>query len=90
MRTSPSPPSLLRGFRVWIPLVIGLSVSIYLLYSNLNEVRFVEVAENESGTHSWVDSNNNGLIEHWLEEDFVPSENGNFRKQKHFGYPSRN
>jgi uncharacterized protein (TIRG00374 family) len=81
MEPNQAPPSLLRGFRIWIPLVIGLAVSIYLLYSNLNEVRFVEVAQNETGTHKWVDSNNNGIIEHWLEEEFVPSDKGAFRKQ---------
>jgi len=81
MEPNQAPPSLLRGFRIWIPLVIGLAVSIYLLYSNLNEVRFVEVAQNETGTHKWVDSNNNGIIEHWLEEEFVTSDKGAFRKQ---------
>jgi uncharacterized protein (TIRG00374 family) len=81
MEPNQAPPSLLRGFRIWIPLVIGLAVSIYLLYANLNEVRFVEVAQNETGTHKWVDSNENGIIEHWLEEEFVPSDKGAFRKQ---------
>jgi uncharacterized protein (TIRG00374 family) len=44
-------------------------------------VRFVEVAQNETGTHKWVDSNENGIIEHWLEEEFVTSDKGAFRKQ---------
>jgi glycosyltransferase 2 family protein len=81
METKPASLSLLRGFRIWIPLVIGLSVSIYLLYSNLNEVRFIEVTENETGTHIWIDGNQSGTIEHWLEDDFTTHENGNFRKQ---------
>jgi len=72
---------MLSGFRVWIPLFIGLAVSIYLLYSNLNEVRFIEVSHNETGTHVWHDSNNNGIIENWLQEEFVLSDAGNFRKQ---------
>lgn len=81
MEPNTAPPSLLRGFRIWIPLLIGLSVSIYLLYSNLNEVRFVEVSGNEIGTHNWSDSNNNGIIEHWLEAEFEISQNGKFRQQ---------
>ena len=81
METSPAPPKLLKGFRVWIPLFIGLAVSIYLLYSNLNETRFIEVNTGEIGTHKWHDSNNNGVIEHWLEEEFVAQENGKFRTQ---------
>jgi uncharacterized protein (TIRG00374 family) len=81
MKTKPASLSLLRGFRVWIPLLIGLSVSIYLLYSNLNEVRFIEVSENEIGTHIWIDGNQNGIIEHWLEDEFTAREHGDFRKQ---------
>ena len=81
METQATPPKMLRGFRVWIPLIIGLGVAGYLLYSNLNEVRFVEVNPNEIGTHLWKDSNNNGIVEHWLDEEFIPDAAGQFRKQ---------
>lgn len=81
METQVAPPKILRGFRVWIPLIIGLGVAGYLLYSNLNEVRFVEVNANEVGTHLWKDSNNNGIVEHWLEEEFLPDAAGQYRKQ---------
>lgn len=81
MENTAQAPKLMRGFRVWIPLLIGLAVSGYLLYSNLSEVRFVEVNADEIGTHIWQDSNNNGVVEHWLEDEFVPNEKGNFRKQ---------
>ncbi len=81
MENTTQAPKLLRGFRIWIPLVIGLAVSIYLLYSNLSEVRFVEVQSGEVGTHIWQDSNNNDIVEHWLEEEFVAHKDGNFRKQ---------
>ena len=81
METQATPPKMLRGFRVWIPLIIGLGVAGYLLYSNLNEVRFVEVKANEVGTHLWKDSNNNGIIEHWLEEEFITDAAGQYRKQ---------
>lgn len=81
METQATPPKMLRGFRVWIPLIIGLGVAGYLLYSNLNEVRFVEVKANEVGTHLWKDSNNNGIVEHWLEEEFIPDAAGQYRKQ---------
>ena len=81
METQVTPPKMLRGFRVWIPLIIGLGVAGYLLYSNLNEARFVEVNPNEIGTHLWKDSNNNGIVEHWLEEEFLPDTAGQYRKQ---------
>jgi len=82
MENSSQAPKLLSGFRIWIPLLIGLAVSVYLLYSNLSEMRFVEVKSGEIGTHIWQDSNENGLVEHWLEEEFESSSSGNFRKQK--------
>ena len=81
MSTKPKIPLKLSGLRVWIPFILGISVAAYLLYSNLSETRFVEVKSNEMGTHIWQDSNKNGEIEHWLAEEFIPSENGNFRKQ---------
>lgn len=74
-------PKLLRGFRVWIPLFIGLAVSAYLLYSSLNEVRFIEVAAGETGTHVWIDANENGEVENWLAEDFQKQNEGNYRKE---------
>jgi uncharacterized protein (TIRG00374 family) len=74
-------PLKLSGLRVWTPFFLGIGVAAYLLYTNLSELRFVEVQNNEIGTHAWQDSNDNGEIDHWLEEEFVLAENGNFRKQ---------
>lgn len=74
-------PHLLRGFRIWIPFIIGLGVSAYLLYANLSDVRFIEVESGEIGTHIWVDSNENEEVEYWLEEEFQLSDQGNYRKQ---------
>lgn len=81
MNQSESAPKMLSGFRIWIPFLIGLGVSAYLLYSNLNETRYVEIVDGEIGTHNWVDSNSNGEIEHWIEDEFTPSETGTFRKE---------
>lgn len=81
MNQSASAPKMLSGFRIWIPFLIGLGVSAYLLYSNLNETRYVEIVDGEIGTHNWVDSNSNGEIEHWIEDEFTPSETGTFRKE---------
>lgn len=74
-------PSIMRGFRVWIPFIIGIGVSVYLLYSNLNEVRFIEVGSSEIGTHIWVDANQNGEIEYWIEDEFQLYETGNYRRE---------
>jgi glycosyltransferase 2 family protein len=71
----------LRGWRIWIPVLLGLSISIWILVSNLNEVRFVEVNASETGTHAWVDSNHNGQVDYWLTEEFVPDAQGSYRQQ---------
>ncbi len=81
MNSGEHAPPLLSRVRIWIPLVIGISVSVFLLYKNLNEVRFIEVEPGETGTHSWIDANRNGEVEHWMSTEFVPTENGAFRKE---------
>ena len=81
MTDSQEAPKMLRGFRVWFPLIIGLGVSAYMLYSSLNEVRFIQVGPDEVGTHIWIDANENGEIEHWLLEEFQAQHEGNYRKE---------
>jgi glycosyltransferase 2 family protein len=81
MTDTQEAPKMLRGFRVWIPLIIGLGVSAYLLYSSLNEVRFLEVGPDEVGTHTWIDANENGEVEHWLSEEFQAHHEGEYRKE---------
>jgi uncharacterized protein (TIRG00374 family) len=76
-----NPPKFMRGFRLWIPFMIGISVSLYLLYSNLNEIRFIEVSTGEIGTHEWVDFNSNNVKEYWLQEEFKPQQGGPYRIQ---------
>jgi glycosyltransferase 2 family protein len=71
----------LTGWRIWIPVLLGLSISIWILVSNLNEVRFVEVKASETGTHAWVDSNHNGQVDYRLAEEFVPDAQGSYRQQ---------
>lgn len=71
----------LRGWRIWIPLLIGLSISIWLLVRSLNETRFIEVSGTETGTHSWKDSNGNGEVDFWIAEEFTPDASGNYRQE---------
>src|SRR5690606_37280046 len=71
----------LRGWRIWIPLLIGLSTSIWLLVRSLNETRFIEVSDTETGTHSWKDSNGNGEVDFWIAEEFTPDASGNYRQE---------
>ncbi len=60
-----------------LPLVLGLSAASYLLISSLGEERYFKVNEGE-GEYSWTDSNNNGVVDATLPEEFIPSENGDY------------
>jgi len=46
--------------RIIIPIIIGLSVAAYLLYSNLTETRF-ELADTSIANYVWVDVNKDGI-----------------------------
>ncbi len=71
--------TLLHPSRVIIPIILGLGVAAFLLYKNLNSVRFEKV-ENGKGNYVWSDSNNNGFADLNNEKEFIFSENGNYNK----------
>lgn len=81
MTKEPKVPLKLSGLRIWIPFFLSVGVAAFLLYNNLSDERFIEVESNEIGTHIWQDSNANGEVEHWLTDEFITNNNGNFRKQ---------
>lgn len=71
--------TLLHPSRVIIPILLGLGVAAFLLYANLNDVHF-EKTENGKGNYIWSDANNNGIPDLNKEEEFIFSENGNYKK----------
>ena len=73
-RKSNSVQKLLQGWKVLIPVAIGLMVSGYLLYSNLFTSHFKKVKEG-TGSYSWV---GNGKINPGDLEGFQLSENGDY------------
>ena len=68
--------------RIWIPLLIGLTVSGFLLYNNLTDVRFEEVAAGE-GAYSWHDANGNGEVDYMDGSEFSVDETGNYIKHSY-------
>jgi uncharacterized protein (TIRG00374 family) len=71
----------LRGWRLWIPLILGLSITVWLLWRSLNETRFIEVTATEYGTHIWIDANVNNEVDYWLAEEFIAHPYGNYREE---------
>ncbi len=68
------------GWKVFIAIAIGLVVSGWILYSNMNQIQFIDVDEG-TGEFEWIDGNGNGVVDTHLEEDFKLSETGNYHLQ---------
>ena len=51
-----------------------------MLFRSLNKEQFI--ADNDAGTHSWVDFNENDKVDLGVKEEFVLSKNGSYRLAK--------
>jgi uncharacterized protein (TIRG00374 family) len=76
---SSSPVSSLRSWKVYIPLVLGIGISAFVIYQALQNTFFVET-EIGQGTHSWVDINENGIIDQSQSSEFQLSANGQYKE----------
>ncbi len=65
--------------KIMIPVIIGLSVATYLLFSNLNEVRFEE-ATSGVGEYEWIDANNDNVLNLDDPDEFVEQPGGKYVK----------
>jgi len=63
--------------KIIIPVLLGLGAATFLLWYNLNEVRFEESVPG-AGNYSWVDSNGDGEVNFTEEDEFILSEGGNY------------
>lgn len=64
------------SWRIMIPVVLGLAVAFWLLWSALTEVKFIE---SEQGNYVWVDTNANGIVDFSNPGEFREDPvNGNF------------
>lgn len=70
-----------RSFRIWrtlLPMALGLVAVFFLLWSELREKGFEQVAPG-TGDHAWVDANGNGSVDLGDAAEFVPATGGNYR-----------
>lgn len=63
------------GWKIIVAVTIGLLISGWMFYSSLSAIQFIE-STNNTGTHNWIDSNDNGIIDYHDEADFKESKNG--------------
>lgn len=60
-----------------LPLVLGLGAATYLLVSSLGENRYFKV-DKGNGNFQWKDSNENGVVDASLSEEFVLMDGGEY------------
>lgn len=72
--------SAFSGWKIALALIIGLSISCWVLYRSISQIHFVEVNDG-TGTHAWVDGNSNKIIDIHDESDFKLSKQATYREQ---------
>ncbi len=72
--------SAFSGWKIALAIIIGLSISCWMLYRSISQVYFIEVNDG-SGTHSWIDGNDNDQLDIHDVTDFKLDDNGNYREQ---------
>ena len=71
--------SAFSGWKIFLAVLIGLSISGWMFYRSISSVQYIEV-EAGNGSYEWVDGNQNGNIDLDDESDFKLSEKGNFKQ----------
>lgn len=71
--------SAFSGWKIFLAVLIGLSISGWMFYRSISSVQYIEV-EVGNGSYEWVDGNQNGSIDLDDESDFKLNENGNFKQ----------
>jgi uncharacterized protein (TIRG00374 family) len=65
--------------KIMIPVLLGLGAATFLLWYNLNEVRFESVTPG-TGHFEWIDANKNGEVDLTDAKEFTAAENGNYNQ----------
>lgn len=73
-------PKAFSGWRLFAAIAIGLLISGWMLYNSVTETQFIAVDEG-TGTHVWVDANQDGEVDHYDPAEFKKSENGDYSEQ---------
>lgn len=70
--------SAFSSWKIVVAILLGLSISVFMIYKSLSQEQFIEVSQQEA-THTWVDGNKNGKIDLNDATDFQVSKEGNYR-----------
>jgi len=67
----------LSGWKISIPIVLGLSIAIWMIYSGVNQTTYISLDKGK-GNYSWIDANKNGVVDIHNSKEFVLSDNGDY------------
>lgn len=65
------------GWRIWIPVLIGLGIASWMIFRSLNQKTFVKV-EPRTGEFSWRDHNKNGKVDTHEASEFIANPFGDY------------
>lgn len=65
------------GWKILLPVVIGLTIASWMIYRSVNQTTFIQV-EQGSGGYKWVDANQNGKIDFHNSSEFLAVPKGNY------------
>lgn len=68
-----------QGWKMWLAIILGLGISVLLIRSALSKTQFIEV-EQGTGTHSWVDFDQNNQVDLSDATEFKVDKNGNYKE----------
>jgi len=69
----------LRPSRIWIAVLIGLSITAWMFYRSFSEVSFIKVET--GGNYTWVDANQNHRVDIHDKKEFKADLQGNYTIQ---------
>ncbi|TXI85317.1 MAG: flippase-like domain-containing protein [Crocinitomicaceae bacterium] len=69
-----------QGWKMWLGIIIGVLVAVWMLYSSVSATRFIE-AEKGKGLYRWEDKNHNQYVDLADTNEFIYDTNGMYRKQ---------
>jgi hypothetical protein len=71
---------LFSGWRLFAAMAIGLLISGWMIYRSVSETQFLKVQDG-TGTHVWVDANNDGKVDFQNPKEFKKSAGGAYSEQ---------
>lgn len=67
-----------KKWKIFVAVFIGLGITAWMFYSSLTSVQF---AKSDKGTHTWKDTNKNGVVDHKDPQEFIYTGKGDFIKE---------